>query len=656
VFSSTAAAGRLLYAGDSTGDRIFGFAIGSDGAASLLGGVTLPFQTGAQGVAVNPGATTLYAALSSGVRPYTISAPSGGLSPGTISSAGTAPSAVALSPSGTNLYVANTGSNSVTRYAVNVDGSLPASPSATTQLADGSAPDGLAMTPDGHFLYVADSGAHAVSAYSVDSAGNLNEVTGSPFSVGTTASAPAGLTMAPSGGFLYAALEGDNAIAPLAIGPTGALTPVTCSSCDAGVQPTGIAISSDGTRLLAANAGGTVSRYTVSAGVPTHLFSGSDPAVAGAQSVAISVDGKHAYIGGSLAVTAFDLSTTGAMTARGIAQVTNGTHPGITLTPDQGPIAKVNPVPAPATTASHFQGGPSIDNDGTVAKWSWDFGDGTTADGAGVDHTYTSPGEYTVTLTVTDDEGCSQTPVYTGQQMACVPSGFATWSQTVVIPPAPVNVVPDQECAHDGNDGFCGTPDQKAPQATILGINDGASINDIDAPIVIAGSLTPDPSGIQVVKMRFSKAAGTIRARKTVRKKVCRTRKVHGKKKRTCTRKKVTVRTNTKVPACQTVSGNHNYLVTYQCTKVPWIAIPAANDQFRYDLPIALGLGTYTIQVLATDGAGNSDVIEKGRNSLTFKVVKTPTDTGTGAGDTSGGTTTGTTTTPPPVNDTGSPF
>ena len=31
-----------------------------------------------------------------------------------------------------------------------------------------------------------------------------------------------------------------------------------------------------------------------------------------------------------------------------------------------------------------------------------------------------------------------------------------------------------------------------------------------------------------------------------------------------CTRKKVTVRTKTKVPACQTVSGTHNYLVTYR--------------------------------------------------------------------------------------------
>jgi 6-phosphogluconolactonase (cycloisomerase 2 family) len=657
VFSSTAYAGRLLYAGDSTGNQIFALSIGSDGAAGLLGGMTLHFQSGPQGVAVDPGATTLYAALSNGVRPYAIGS-SGGLTAGIAASAGTGPSAVALAPSGKNLYVANTGSNSVARYAVSLGGSLPASPSATVNTGDGSAPDGLAMTPDGRFIYVADSGTHAISGYSVDSVtGDLTELANSPFDVGSSTSAPAGLAVAPSGAFLYAALKGDNAMAGLSIdGATGDLSSLTGSPYAAGTAPAAVAVRSDGGLALVANSGGSVSRYTLTAGVPARLFSGGDPSVAGAQSLAIALDGTHAYVGGSSSVSSFDLSATGAMTARGIPQTTNGTHPGIALTPDQGPIAKMNPVPAPATTMSHFQGGPSIDNDGTVAKWSWDLGDGTKADGSSVDHAYASPGEYVVTLRVTDDEGCSETPVYTGQQMACVPSGFATWSQTIVIPPAPVNVVPDQECAHDGNDGFCGTPDKKAPQATILGISNGASISEIDAPTVIGGSITPDPSGIQKVTMRFTKAAGTIRGKKTVRKKVCRTRKVHGKKKRTCKRKKVTVRTKTKVPACQTVSGNRNYLVTYQCTKVPWITVPAANEQFRYDLPIALGLGTYTVQILATDGAGNSDVIDAGRNSVTFKIVNTPTNTGTGAGDTSGGTTTGTTTTPPPVNDTGSPF
>jgi PKD repeat protein len=589
------------------------------------------------------------------VRPYSINS-SGFLAAGTPSTTGTGPSAVAISPGGTQLYVANTGSDSVARYAINSDGSLPAGASSTTLTGTGTAPDGLAMTPDGRFLYVAESGAGAVAAYSVDSVtGNLTAVSGNPVLAGTSASAPAGLTMAASGSYLYAALKGDNAVAGWSIdGATGALTALACTACDTGAQPTGIATTPDGTLLLVANAGGSVSRYSLTAGVPARLFSGGDALVAGARSVVISADGRHAYVGGSSSVAGFDLSGTGTLTARGGPQGTAVT--GIALTPDQGPIAKVNPVPAPATTPSQFQGGPSIDNDGTVAKWSWDFGDGTTDSGASVAHTYSTPGEYTVKLTVTDDEGCSETPIYTGQQMACVPSGFATWSQKIVIPAPPDNTVPDQACAHDGNDGFCGTPDLKAPQATILGIQDGASINDLDAPDVIAGSITPDPSGIKTVKMRFSKAAGTVRGKKTVRKKVCHTRKVHGKKRRTCKRKKVTVRTKTKVPACATVSGTHNYLVIYRCSKLPWVTIPAANNQFRYDLPVALGIGSYTVDVIVTDAAGNTDVTEKGRNSLAFKIVKTPANNGTGAGSTTGGTTTGTTTTPPPVNDTGSPF
>ena len=47
----------------------------------------------------------------------------------------------------------------------------------------------------------------------------------------------------------------------------------------------------------------------------------------------------------------------------------------------------------------------SYDPDGYIVSYEWDFGDGTTAQEIMAEHTYSAPGTYTVTLTVTDDDG-----------------------------------------------------------------------------------------------------------------------------------------------------------------------------------------------------------------------------------------------------------
>jgi len=49
----------------------------------------------------------------------------------------------------------------------------------------------------------------------------------------------------------------------------------------------------------------------------------------------------------------------------------------------------------------------STDSDGTISSWSWDFGDGGSSGNQNPGHNYAAAGTYTVELTVTDNDGAS---------------------------------------------------------------------------------------------------------------------------------------------------------------------------------------------------------------------------------------------------------
>ena len=56
----------------------------------------------------------------------------------------------------------------------------------------------------------------------------------------------------------------------------------------------------------------------------------------------------------------------------------------------------------------NFDGSNSFDIDGMIVSHAWDFGDGNSSAAANAQHTYTTPGEFTATLTVTDNFGNSR--------------------------------------------------------------------------------------------------------------------------------------------------------------------------------------------------------------------------------------------------------
>jgi PKD domain len=75
-------------------------------------------------------------------------------------------------------------------------------------------------------------------------------------------------------------------------------------------------------------------------------------------------------------------------------------------------IATGTPTTGTAPLTVEFRGSSSFDMEGPFGgplTFAWDFGDGQTSTAADPTHTYTSPGTYTATLRVTDEEGGSDT-------------------------------------------------------------------------------------------------------------------------------------------------------------------------------------------------------------------------------------------------------
>ncbi|HKZ47355.1 MAG TPA: PKD domain-containing protein [Thermoplasmata archaeon] len=73
------------------------------------------------------------------------------------------------------------------------------------------------------------------------------------------------------------------------------------------------------------------------------------------------------------------------------------------------PVISVTPQTGRPGTVFFFTGWESQDPDGWITSFYWTFGDGDFTVGANVTHRYASPGPYTVSLTLSDNEGLNAT-------------------------------------------------------------------------------------------------------------------------------------------------------------------------------------------------------------------------------------------------------
>jgi PKD repeat protein len=98
----------------------------------------------------------------------------------------------------------------------------------------------------------------------------------------------------------------------------------------------------------------------------------------------------------------------------GLTNITS--TPVIATEPPEGINAPPNAVISASTSSGYkpltvsFNAYKSNDPDGTIASYTWNFGDGASASGVSVKHTFTQAAAYTVTLKVTDNNGASSQP------------------------------------------------------------------------------------------------------------------------------------------------------------------------------------------------------------------------------------------------------
>lgn len=174
-------------------------------------------------------------------------------------------------------FVSNSGSGTVSAFAISNTGGLAVAPG--SPFATGSGAEFMAFDSVHKLLFVSNQGANTLSAFSVNtSTGTLAALSGSPFATG---SRPTAVAVDSAGRFVFVANQAANSISVFSIGASGGLAAVSGSPF-AAASPYGLSVNPSGTVLYASNFPdstasdlNTVSAFSISASGALSPVSGS---------------------------------------------------------------------------------------------------------------------------------------------------------------------------------------------------------------------------------------------------------------------------------------------------------------------------------------------------------------------------------------------
>jgi YVTN family beta-propeller protein len=386
---------------------------------------------------------------------FALDAESGRITAGPIPlGVGTAPLSLAISPDGKTVWVVGLESGSLTSidtstnrvvgspiavpkgaygFAITPDGTrayLAVYPDDTVVMIDlqarqtigppihvGEEPEAIAISPDGNRAYVSN---HKGTVSVIDL--STNQVIGSPISVGGF---PYNLAVTPDGSTLFVANQNGSANpVDVATGQVGTPIPL-------GKDTTDLAISPDGARAYATNyEDGTVSvidiatRSVIGPPIPVGELD---------EDVTVTPNGTRVLVPSYKTPQVAVIDTASNLLVGAPTPVSGGGP--IAVVPDQPPTASFfRRARARPGVPVAFDAAGSSDADGSIGGYSWRFGDGSAnVANPTVKHNFAKPGNYGVTLTVTDNEGCSTTLIFTGQTAYCNGSSSASQTQTLKV-------------------------------------------------------------------------------------------------------------------------------------------------------------------------------------------------------------------------------